>query len=221
VLVTVLDDVKREAPSLLVRPDTGVELERKEEEVMVRGAGETIEMVEEAAEVERPMLGGGEGDDNAGVPGFEDGLFQDVKKSSSSSACDGGVGAASMPSTKMRSGYLHVGFSKCNIYYRFIIYLIASSLARFASSSLYSSATRLEYFFFVSESCRSPEPPCFVKNSFADAFPPTFIVRNWLSCQVSRFVDLYDQNWYRKTNEMAHECEPDKTDVHAHVTVHT
>lgn len=106
VLVIALDEVKREAPSLLVRPAAGVELERNEEEEMVRGTGETTEVVEEAAEAERPMLGGGEvGGDNAGVPGLEDGLFQDVKKSSSS-GCEGGVGEASMPSTKMRSGYL-------------------------------------------------------------------------------------------------------------------
>ena len=73
-------------------------------------------------------------------------------------------------------------------------YIVASSLARFASSSLYKSAIRLEYFFFVSESWRSAEPPCFVKNSLADAFPPTFIVLNWLSCQVSRFVDLCEKD---------------------------
>jgi hypothetical protein len=101
-----VDDVKREAPNLPPRPETGVELERKEFDVMVRGAGETMEVVDEAADAERPKMGRGEGGgDNAGVPGFELGLSQDVKKSSSS-ACGGGVGEASMPSTKMRSGYL-------------------------------------------------------------------------------------------------------------------
>jgi hypothetical protein len=106
-----LDDVKREAPSFPVRPETGVELERKEDEEIVRGAGDTMEVVDEAAEAERPIVGRGEaGGDKAGVPGFELGLSQDVKKSSSS-ACDGGVGDASMPSTKMRPGYLRVGLS--------------------------------------------------------------------------------------------------------------
>jgi hypothetical protein len=108
VLVIELDDVKREAPNFPARPEAGVELERKDDEEIVRGAGETMEVVDEAAEAERPMVGGGEvGGDKAGVPGFELGLSHDVKKSSSS-ACDGGVGEASMPSTKMRSGYLWV-----------------------------------------------------------------------------------------------------------------
>lgn len=99
-----LVDVKREAPSLPGRPETGVELERKEDEDIVRGTGETTEVVNEAAEVERLMMGGGEvGGDNAGVPGLELGLSHEVKKSSSSGGV-GGVGVASMPSTKMRSG---------------------------------------------------------------------------------------------------------------------
>jgi len=102
----VVDEVKREAPSLPARPETGVELERKEFDVIVRGAGEAMEVADEAADAERPKMGGGEvGGDSDGVPGLELGLSQDVKKSSSS-ACDGGVGEASMPSTKMRSGYL-------------------------------------------------------------------------------------------------------------------
>lgn len=101
-----LDEVRREAPSLPGRPEAGVELERKEDEEIVRGAGETIEDTDDAADWERPMIGGELGvDGNDGVPGLEAGLSQDVKKSSSS-ACGGGVGEASMPSTKMRWGYL-------------------------------------------------------------------------------------------------------------------
>ena len=42
----------------------------------------------------------------------------------------------------------------------------------------------------VSESLRRDAPPFLVKNSVAEAFPPTFILRNWASCQLSRFVDL-------------------------------
>jgi hypothetical protein len=66
-----------------------------------------------------------------------------------------------------------------------------SSLTRRASSSLYNSPTRLEYFFFVSTSLNNDDTPCLVKKSPAKAFPPTFIVRNWASCQLSRLVDLY------------------------------
>lgn len=43
----------------------------------------------------------------------------------------------------------------------------------------------------VSASLNNEDPPCFVKNSVADVFPPTFMVRNWLSCQESRLVDLF------------------------------
>lgn len=101
-----LDDVRREAPSFPGRPEAGVELERKEDEEMVRGAGEAIEDTDDAADWERPMTGGGVGvDGNDGVPGLEAGLSQDEKKSSSS-ACVGGVGEASRPSTKIRCGYL-------------------------------------------------------------------------------------------------------------------
>lgn len=97
-----LDDVRREALSLAGRPEAGVELERKEEDEMVRGAGETIEDTDDAADWERPMMGGELGvDGNDGVPGLEAGLSQDEKKSSSS-ACVGGVGEASTPSIKMR-----------------------------------------------------------------------------------------------------------------------
>ena len=57
-------------------------------------------------------------------------------------------------------------------------HLVASSFTRFASSSLYSSAARLVYFFLVSESASRADPPCFVKKSEAEALPPTFIVRS-------------------------------------------
>lgn len=69
-------------------------------------------------------------------------------------------------------------------------YLKASSLTLLPNSSLYNSATREEYFFFVSESVNNDPAPCLVKNSVADAFPPIFMLRSWLSCQVSRFVEL-------------------------------
>jgi hypothetical protein len=65
-----------------------------------------------------------------------------------------------------------------------------SSLTRRASSSLYSSAARLVYFFFTSESFSNDAPPCRVKKSVAEALPPTFIVRNCATCQLSRLVDL-------------------------------
>lgn len=67
---------------------------------------------------------------------------------------------------------------------------VASSFTRRMSSSLYSSATRLEYFFLTSESLSKEAPPCRVKNSVAEPLPPTFIVRSWTSCQLSRLVEL-------------------------------
>ena len=66
-----------------------------------------------------------------------------------------------------------------------------SSLTRFASSSLYISATRLVYLFFVSESFNKADPPFLLKKSLPDWFPPTFIVRSWESCQLSKVVDLF------------------------------
>ena len=67
-----------------------------------------------------------------------------------------------------------------------------SSLTRRESSSLYSSATRLVYFFLISESFSNDAPPCRVKKSVAELLPPTFIVRSCESCQLSRLVELED-----------------------------
>lgn len=97
-----------------------------------------------------------------------------------------------------------------------------SSLTRRASSSLYSSATRLVYFFFVSESFSNDPPPCRVKKSVAEPLPPTFMVRSCVSCQLSRLVDLAG-----KKGSDATECTiersrgvPNKRNMHTHVTVH-
>lgn len=106
VLVTELDDVNRDAPSLLGRPAAGDDVERNEDDEIVRGAGDAMEVAEEAAEGVRPMIGGEVGaDEGAGVLGFEAGLSQDEKKSSSSAWAEG-VGAASIPSTNNFVGNL-------------------------------------------------------------------------------------------------------------------
>lgn len=65
-----------------------------------------------------------------------------------------------------------------------------SSCTRFANSALYSSAIRPEYLLLVSELDSSADPPCLLKKSVADPFPPTFMVRSCPSCQLSRLVDL-------------------------------
>ncbi len=90
-----LDDVKREAPSFDAGRDAEPtdEFDRREEELIVRGA-----------EAERPMMGGGEGVDEA-VAGLDVGLSHEEKKSSSSWA-EVGVGGISIPSTKTLSGNL-------------------------------------------------------------------------------------------------------------------
>jgi hypothetical protein len=66
----------------------------------------------------------------------------------------------------------------------------ASCATRCASSARYISAAGEWYFFFVSESFTSARPACLEKKSVAEAFPPTFMVRSWPSCQVSRLVEL-------------------------------
>lgn len=63
-------------------------------------------------------------------------------------------------------------------------------------------------------------PPWRVKNSVAEPLPPTFIVRSWLSCQLSRLVDLSAEICVSSVHEIdGGRCAPDETDVHAHVTV--
>ena len=96
----------------------------------------------------------------------------------------------------------------------------ASSFTRRASSSLYNSATRPEYFFFVSESPSKAEPPCLVKKSCADWFPPTFIMRSWLSCQLSRLVELPSGQLDISSVLYVSNYSPDKGDMHAHVPMH-
>ena len=95
------------------------------------------------------------------------------------------------PRHEYRRGTYGIGVRSRTEKERFLTaYLITSSFTRFASSSLYNSAARLLYFFLVSESASKADPPYFVKNSMAEALPPTFIVRSWLVCQLSRWVDL-------------------------------
>lgn len=184
VVVVELEDVRREAPSFVGLPAAGEVFERKEDEEMVRGA--------EGAVGTRPTTGGVAAGVMAREPGLEVGLSQDVKKSSSSAGAEGGGEVEdSMPSTNMPCGYLRTKLSKLfTLLGRKRTYRDASSATRLASSSLYVSAIRLEYFFLVSESPSKAEPPFFVKNSLALVFPPTFIVRSWPSCHVSRLVDL-------------------------------
>lgn len=53
----------------------------------------------------------------------------------------------------------------------------------------------------MSESLKRDEPPCLVKNSVAEAFPPTFMVRSWASCHESRLVDLVARKRARSVSE--------------------
>ena len=109
--MTEFDDPRRDAASLLPGlPPAGAveEVERKEDDEIVRGAAgeEPLEWVE-LAEADRPRTGGDVGaDDDDGVLGFEAGLSQDVKKSSSSPLLTGGVASRSAPSTNILVGYL-------------------------------------------------------------------------------------------------------------------
>lgn len=70
--------------------------------------------------------------------------------------------------------------------------LCASASTRRASSSLYSPACRLVYLDLASlfAGGKKEPPPCLLKNSAIEAFPPTFSVRSWGKDQVSRFVEL-------------------------------
>ena len=208
-----VEEFRREAPSLDAGRDATevVELERREAELTVRGAAVP-------ALADLPMTGGGVGlEDVTGALGAA-GLSQEEKKSSSSPPFVAGAETGSAPSTTILSGCLyflsHQGLGIQGV----ATHLATSSFTRRASSSLYNSATRLEYFFFVSESLSSAAPPCLVKNSVAEAFPPTFIVRSWLSCQLSRLVDLRDRQHVGTFSRSKH--SPNETDVHAHVPVH-
>ncbi len=99
---------------------------------------------------------------------------------------------------------------------------MASSLTLFASSSLYSSAARLEYFFLVSESLSKADPPYLVKNSVAEALPPTFIVLSWFNGQLSKFVDLVKKTYIStsKARDKGIDNVPDKSNVYTKVSVH-
>lgn len=180
-------DALEEAPRRLAPNRAGLdavleeEEERREAEVTVRGAG--------GVEAARTGTMAGDGlDEVAGA--FVSSLSQLSKKSSSAASLGFELVWMSVaPSTKMPLGNLRERMSYIALH-NTETYLTESSFTLFASSSLYSSAALLEYFFLVSESFSSTEPPCFVKKSVADAFPPTFIVLSWKSCQESRFVDL-------------------------------
>jgi hypothetical protein len=186
----------RPEPSFEALPEVAVEAEdeRRDDDVTVRGETGTGAIGPGFGDGVRPRTGGpGLGDDvPEGGLGVE-GLLQDVKKSSSSGlAIGGGVSTPSMfiPSgnlTQPRSVHLSVQYHEDR---RSETDFSASSLIRFCISSWYSTATRLEYFFLTSASLRSAELPCRVKKSVADAFPPTFIARSWLSCQLSNVVEL-------------------------------
>ena len=193
-----VDEVPLEV-SVRAPPAADAECERREEDVTVRGAAATGADGGEAeggAEAVRPMDGGavGFGGGEAGLA-LGAGLSQVEKKSPSSAASEGcGVDLeVSTPSTTIPFGNLWVrsrgelwpADHDCSI-----AHLISSSLTRRMSSSLYSSATRLEYFFLTSESLSNEAPPCRVKKSVAEPLPPTFIVRSWMSCQLSRLVEL-------------------------------
>lgn len=140
----------------------------------------------------RPITGGDVGAEEEelfGVAGFS----HEEKKSSSAWGTSAISGEASTPSTTTRVGNLNqeITLNFCSNFQT--THMATSCFTRLASSSLYNSAARDEYFFLVSASVRRVAAPCRVKNSVADALPPTFIVRSWFNCQLSRFVDLpYD-----------------------------
>ena len=94
------DEVSLEAPSLDPGRDPGDVFERREEELIVRGAVGAV--------AARPRTGGPEGVEDAEPVGFAAGLSHDEKKSSSSPpAADAVAGVAtSIPSTNIRVGYL-------------------------------------------------------------------------------------------------------------------
>jgi hypothetical protein len=226
-----VDEVLLEV-SARATPAAEVVFERREEDVTVRGAATTGADGVEAggAETVRPMDGGAAGFDGgeAGLA-FGAGLSQEEKKSSSSAPAVG-CGAAdlevSTPSTTIPFGNLY-GYARVVRLWvadhdRNVAHRIASSFTRRTSSSLYSSATRLEYFFFTSESLSNEAPPCRVKNSVAEPLPPTFIVRSWISCQLSRLVEL--ENCGVRGHATCIGCGrdvPNEGDVHTHIAMHT
>ena len=156
-----------DAPNFEVRTEDGAEAEeRRDEEVTIRGDTGTGAMSAGFGDGVLPMIGGaGFGDDlpeDAAEGLGVDGLLQEVKKSSSSGLAVNSVGSmlsSLIPFGKLsrsRSGQNYIPLGK-EAWLK--TDLIASSLMRFWSSSRYSPATRLEYFFFTSESLRSEEPP--------------------------------------------------------------
>lgn len=94
------DELRRDAPSFEPGREPGVEFVRRDEELMVRGP-----VVVDAA---RPMTGTPAGVDAAELAGLAAGLSHEEKESSSSFPAAGVADAAtvSIPSTKMRVGYL-------------------------------------------------------------------------------------------------------------------
>lgn len=100
VVVLPLEEFRREAPSLDAGLEAAEDVERRDEELTVRGA--------EVAEAERPISGGPEGVEAAGVDGFDAGLSQEEKKSSSSAVAVGVDTTSAAPSTNIRAGYLSV-----------------------------------------------------------------------------------------------------------------
>jgi hypothetical protein len=56
----------------------------------------------------------------------------------------------------------------------------------------------------------------------AEPLPPTFIVRSWLSCQLSRLVELETLDQTTRLCDVGRGWDvPNKGDVHTHISVHT
>lgn len=199
-----VDDVRRVAPSLGVPLVEVLELDRIELDVAAREV------------TGRPITGGDMGAE-VEVTFGEAGFSHEEKKSSSPCAVSALAGDASTPSTTTRAGKLRPAISLNFCLTVPKTHLAISSLTRLASSSLYSSAARHEYFFLVSASVRRVAAPCRVKNSVADVLPPTFIVRSWFSCQLSRFVDLPTMMRNASILSVLKNHAPDKTYVYTHI----
>lgn len=60
-----------------------------------------------------------------------------------------------------------------------------------------------------------------MKKSVAEAFPPTFMVRSWWSCQLSRLVELLSRRsqYLEMDVSMKNSGVPDEADVHAQVAM--
>lgn len=98
-VVGLADELSREAPSLDAGREAPVpieELERREEELTVRGA-----------EAERPMMGGGVAEGEGALEdGFDAGLSHEEKKSSSAPFAGEVAGVSETPSTAILAGNL-------------------------------------------------------------------------------------------------------------------